>query len=314
MRYRIVFFGTPDFAVPSLSALIDGPDDVVGLVCQADRPAGRGQKVRMPPTKEVALARDVEVEQPAKLRSGAFPEHLQDWRPDLIVVAAYGRILPSAMLELPRFGCINVHASLLPKYRGAAPIQWAIARGETETGISIMQMNEEMDTGDVLLQRATAIGADETGGSLTERLSHIGAACLMEALDLHQRGELRPAPQDDDAHTLAPKIRKADGLIDWRRGAAEIARLCRAFHPWPSAFTHSDGKLLKIHRATAEQIDAAAAPGTILATGDSVDIATGDGVLIAHELQVEGRRRMPARELCRGGTLQTGSRLGRAGD
>lgn len=313
MRSRVVFFGTPEFAVPSLAALVDGPDDVVGVVCQADRPAGRGQKLRSPAVKDLAVARRIPVEQPVKIRNSAFEDLLRAWAPDVIVVAAFGRILPVNILELPRLGCINVHASLLPKYRGAAPIQWAIARGESETGVTIMQMSEGMDEGDILLSRSTPIGETETAGELSERLSHLGAGALCDALTALDRGELKPVPQDDAAATLAPIIAKSDGEIDWTRSADEISRRCRAFSPWPSTFTHLDGKLLKIHRARAMWSSTHRPPGTVIALpagGDTIDVATGDGVLAIQELQLEGRKRLTAREFAGGGLL-IGDRLGR---
>ena len=318
MRFRVVFFGTPQFAVPSLAALLAGPDTVAGVVCQADRPAGRGQKLRMPPVKELALAHGVAVAQPLKVRDRAFEDLLRGWNPDVVVVAAYGRILPRNVLDLPQHGCINVHASLLPRYRGAAPIAWAIARGESQTGVTIMQMNETMDAGDILTQRATPIGGEETTADLTERLSHIGAAALMDALAALQRGELRPLAQDDSAVTFAPLLDKADGEIDWRIGADEIARRCRAFQPWPSAYTHLDGKLLKILGASAvadtasDSVGARHAPGTIAAIGETVDVSTGDGLLAVAELQLEGRKRLPASEFARGAGLHVGTRLGAA--
>jgi methionyl-tRNA formyltransferase len=311
VRFRIVFFGTPEFAVPSLRALIDGPDEVAGVICQADRPAGRGHKLRMPPVKVLAQECGVPVEQPTKIRNRAFEDLLRSWNPDLIVVAAYGRILPNNVLELPEHGCINVHASLLPKYRGAAPIQWAIARGERETGVTIMQMNEAMDEGDVLLQRATPIGASETAAQLSERLAVLGAEALMETIAALARGELEPVPQDHGAMTLAPIITKADGEIDWRRSADEIAYRCRGFSPWPSIFTHLGDKLLKIHCARAIPDTNHLAPGTVLEVGDRIEVATGEGTLAIEELQLEGRKRLTAREFGRSRALQRGMRLGK---
>ncbi len=311
MRFRVVFFGTPDFAVPSLRALIEGPDEVVGVICQADRPAGRGQKVRMPPIKVMAQEHGVPVEQPTKIRNQAFEDLLRAWNPDVIVVTAYGRILPSNILELPPHGCINVHASLLPKYRGAAPIQWAIARGESETGVTVMQMNEAMDEGDSLLQRSTPIGESETAAELSERLSGLGAEALMDALAALDRGELVATPQDHAAMTLAPMIAKTDGEIDWSASAEEIAHRCRGFHPWPSCFTHLDGKLLKIHRSLAVPSVSHSRPGTITVADETIHIATGDGTLVVQELQLEGKKRLSARDFARGGALQTGARLGK---
>jgi methionyl-tRNA formyltransferase len=309
-RYRIVFFGTPQFAVPTLDALRLGPDVIVAVVCQPDRPSGRGQRLQAPPVKQVAMRHGIEVLQPAKLRAPDVAQRLQRWAPDLIVVAAYGRILPKDLLDLPRLGCINVHASLLPKYRGAAPVQWAIVRGETITGVTIMQMNERMDEGDILLQRATPIGEDETHGELEPRLAELGATVLMEALaDLH-RGVLHPTPQTHADATLAPLITKEDGSIDWSLPANDIARRVRAFSPWPSAYTEWGGKMLKIHRATARAAASDHAPGTVVAVGDSLDVATGAGVLAIQELQVEGRKRMPAALFARGTAPRVGTRLG----
>ena len=308
--FRIVFFGTPEFAVPSLQTLLDGPDPVVGVVCQPDRPAGRGRHLTVPPVKQLALQAGVPVVQPEKLRTPEFAERLRAWSPELIVVAAYGRILPKTILALPSRGCINVHASLLPKYRGAAPIQWAILNGEERTGVTIMQMNERMDAGDILLQRDTAIGADESYGTLQDRLAELGTAALREAIaQLHSKTLTRQPQRDSDA-TPAPMINKRDGRIDWTRPAVAIARMVRAFNPWPSAFTAISGKLLKIHRAHVLPVTTTAAAGTVTAIDDGIAVATGDGTLALDELQVEGRKRLEAAEFARGGILAPGTVLG----
>jgi methionyl-tRNA formyltransferase len=310
MRYRVVFFGTPDFAVPTLQALIDGPDDVVGVVCQPDRPAGRGQKLQAPPIKQLAQACGLHVAQPVRLKTDELPTALAAWRPDLAVVAAYGRILPARVLATPHLGCINVHASLLPAYRGAAPIQWAILNGDEETGVTIMRMNERMDEGDILLQRATPIGADETYGALQSRLATLGAAALMETLDALYGGSLTATPQEHARATLAPMIRKEQGAIDWQLPAIVLARRVRGFNPWPSAYTTLRGKLLKLHVAHADH--GSGTPGTVLEVGDRIRVATGDGVLAIEVLQLEGRRPLPAREFGRGGGVAAGERLGAA--
>jgi methionyl-tRNA formyltransferase len=307
---RIVFFGTPEFAVPSLRALLAATDPVVGVVCQPDKRAGRGQHVTAPPVKQAASAAGIAVFQPEKLRTADVLEALRRWAPDLIVVAAYGKILPAALLDLPAHGCINVHASLLPKYRGAAPIQWAILRGEEVTGVTIMQMNERMDAGDVLLQRQTPIRADETYGELQARLADIGAQALMEAIAHLHAGTLRPQTQREQDAVLAPMIKKEDGQIDWTQSAATIARRVRAFNPWPSAFTHLEAKLLKIHRAHVAAPGRPAGPGCVVAVEDGLAVATGDGVLVLDELQVEGRKRLSAREFTRGGGIEVGMMLG----
>jgi methionyl-tRNA formyltransferase len=310
MRYRVVFFGTPEFAVPSLQALLDGPDTVVGVISQPDKPAGRGQQLHAPPVKRLAAQRGVPVAQPATVKTAELPALLRSWMPDLAVVAAYGRILPGAVLELPRLGCINVHASLLPKYRGAAPIQWALLRGETTTGVTIMRMNERMDEGDMLLQRSTSIDADETYDALQRRLADLGAAALMDALSALHAGTLRATVQDDAAATYAPMIRKADGAVDWTLAAHDIACRVRAFNPWPSAFTRHRGRLLKIHRARALAEASAAAPGTVVALDAGIAVATGAGVLAIEQLQLEGKRSLSAREFARGGGIALGDRLG----
>jgi methionyl-tRNA formyltransferase len=307
---RIVFFGTPEFAVPSLRSLLAGNDPVVGVVCQPDKPAGRGQQLAAPPVKRLAVEAGVPVLQPEKLRTPECSDALGACKPDLIVVAAYGKILPAAILELPQHGCINVHASLLPKYRGAAPIQWAILRGEEQTGVTIMQMNERMDAGDILLQRTTPIGADETYGELQTRLAQLGADALREAIARLHAGTLSRRPQGHDEMPLAPMVRKADGRIDWTRPAIETARRVRAFNPWPSAYTQLDDKLLKIHRAHPSTATTTGAPGTVTSIGTGIAVATGDGILVLEELQLEGRKRLRAAEFVRGGGIRIGAVLG----
>jgi methionyl-tRNA formyltransferase len=305
---RIVFFGTPEFALPSLRVLLDAAADVVGVVCQPDKPAGRGQRLIAPPVKQLATERSVPVLQPEKLRTSESLAVLADLRPDLIVVAAYGKILPARMLALPRHGCINVHASLLPKYRGAAPIQWAILRGETVTGITIMQMDEGMDTGDILLQRETAIGPEETYGELQARLGELGASALVEAVALLKRSALQRKPQDHGAATMAPMIKKEDGRLDWSKPAVELARAVRAFNPWPSAHTTLRGALLKIHRARAVP-EVAGPPGTVHGNGGFL-VACGIDALQIEQLQLAGRKSLPATEFLRGTRLEPGTRLG----
>lgn len=297
---RIVFFGTPEFALPSLQALIGGRDPVIGVVCQPDKPAGRGQQMAAPPVKQAALRAGLQIFQPEKLRAPETLETLASWAPDVIVVAAYGKILPKVVLDLPPLGCINVHASLLPRYRGAAPIQWAILRGEQRTGITIMRMNERMDAGDILLQEETEIGARETYGALQTRLAEIGAQALMKGIAGLHAGSLMPQPQREDEMTLAPMIRKEDGRIDWTQPAAHLERMVRAFNPWPSAFTTLSGKHLKIHRARASAGRSTAAPGTVLAIQEGISVATGNGVLVLDEVQLEGRKRLAAAEFARG--------------
>jgi methionyl-tRNA formyltransferase len=241
-------------------------------------------------------------------------EQLQSWHPDLIVVAAYGRILPNTILMLPLYGCINVHASLLPKYRGAGPIQWAIANGESETGITIMQISEQMDAGDILLQKAQPIALTDTGGSLHDKLARLGAEALREAIGLLKAGQLIARSQNEAEVTYAPLIKKEDGRIDWNLDAATIERRVRAFNPWPSAYTTLNGKLLKIFAAHVEQLSrfSQAAPGTIVeVTPVSLSVATGNGILTLLEVQLEGKKRLPIEEFLRGHRIAPGLVLGR---
>ena len=306
--------GTPEFAVPSLQILMSGDDPVVGVVTQPDQPAGRGMALRAPPVKKLAEAHRLPVFQPVKLRVPGVLERLQSWQPDLIIVAAYGRILPNAILTLPPYGCINVHASLLPKYRGAGPIQWAIANGETETGVTIMQISEQMDAGDILLKKVMPITPTDTGGSLHDKLARLGAEALREALRLLKEGQLTARPQNEAEVTSAPLITKEDGRIDWSLAAATIERRVRAFNPWPSAYTMFNGKLLKIFAAHVEHVlrFSQAVPGAIVeVTPVSVSVATGDGVLTLLEVQLEGKKRLPVEEFLRGHHIAPGLVLGR---
>lgn len=303
--------GTPSFACPILEALIARPDPVVGVVCQPDRPRGRGLGVSPPPVKEIAVAHGIPVLQPERLRPPAVLDELRALAPDLMVVAAYGKILPRTLLDLPPHGCINVHASILPRHRGAAPITWAIMAGDTVTGVTIMAMNEGMDEGDILLVRDTPIGADETGGELTTRLSHLGAQAIGEAIDALKAGRIQPTPQPPTGITMAPRIEREHGRIDWTRPAIEIALQVRALAPAPSAFTTLGDRLLKIFRAAATPEAASAPPGTVKATGpDGIAVATGAGTLCLLELQLEGRRRLGAAEFVAGSRLAPGACLG----
>ncbi|MGE0825013.1 MAG: methionyl-tRNA formyltransferase [Candidatus Binatia bacterium] len=301
--------GTPDFAVPSLQVLLDGDDCVVGVVTQPDQPAGRGMALHAPPVKVLAESHDIPVFQPAKLRVPSVLTHLQKWQPDLIVVAAYGKLLPTTILDLPPLGCINVHASLLPKYRGAGPIQWALAQGETETGVTIMRISERMDSGDILLQKATPILPYDTGGTLHDKLAPLGAEALREALSLLKKGQLTARVQNEAEATYAPLIKKEDGRIDWTMDAESIERRIRAFNPWPSAFTTLNGKLLKIFAAQLipPSRGQSASPGTIVeVTPVSLVIATGRDWLALQELQLEGKKRLPVDEFLRGHMLTPG--------
>ena len=305
----MVFMGTPAFACPILEALLVRADPVVGVVCQPDRPRGRGLGVSAPAVKRLAEANRLPVLQPERLRDAAFQDALRALAPDLVVVAAYGKILPRAVLDLPPRGCINVHASLLPRHRGAAPIAWSILAGDTVTGVTIMAMNEEMDAGDILLQRETPIAPDDTGGTLGERLARLGAAAIGEAIDGLQAGTLRPVPQPAAGVTFAPRIEREHCRLDWRRTAIELERQVRALAPSPSAFTTLGGKFLKVHRAALATGTGPA--GQVVAAGpDGLVVAAGTGALRLLEVQLEGRRRLSAAEFLIGHRLAPGTCLG----
>lgn len=313
-RHRSVFFGTPDFAVPILEATA-ACTELVAVVTQPDRPRGRGQELAAPPTKVWALANGLPVFQPTKLRDGALAAELRRFAPDVAVVAAYGRILPKDLLDLPRHGCVNAHGSILPRYRGAAPIQWAVADGEAETGISLMRMDEGLDTGDVFYVKRLPIEPDDTGGSLHDKLSRLAAEAIREGLPRYLAGELVPEPQDHARATLAPILRKEEGHLDFARPAIELERRVRAFDPWPGTFTFlaPGGKeLLKVARArVAPRPEGAelAAPGTVIGARPLL-VACGDGTALElAEVQPEGKRRMAGADLVSGRRIALGQRL-----
>jgi len=306
---RIVFCGTGEIGAPALRALLDSKKHtVVGVITQPDKPAGRDLKPRMSVIKQIAIDQNLPVQQPEKLRSSAALEDLRALAPDLMVVAAYGQILPKSVLETPRLGCLNLHASLLPRHRGASPIHAAILSCDSETGITVMYMAEGLDTGDILLAHKLGIGADETTGQLHDRLAALAAPCLLEALDLLDAGNASRFPQDNAIATYAPKLKKTDGLLDWHESAAALATRIRAMSPWPGAYTRLNGQTLKIHAA---KIDSASGPvGAILASEPGVlRVACGAGSLILESLQLEGRKRLPVAEFLRGHPLTPGSTL-----
>ena len=312
-RLRIVFMGTPDFAVPALESLARGPHEVVAVVTQPDRPAGRGRAVRPPPVKRAAeRLRIPEILQPERVRGpsgAAFRDRLRALKPDLAVVAAYGRILPKEVLETPRHGCINVHASLLPRWRGASPIQWAILAGDQETGVCIMQMDEGLDTGPVFRCRRLPIAADETGGTLHDKLAALGAELLPEVVDAIARGAATATPQSEAGATYAPRLTKADGRLEFSEPAQALERRVRAMQPWPGAYTTVGGRSLKV--LGAEPVPGRGAPGEVLeAAGDRLVVATGDGALRLLEVQPEGGRPMGVRAYLAGHPLRVGTRLG----
>jgi methionyl-tRNA formyltransferase len=312
--------GTPEFAVPTLARLIGNGHDVAAVFTQPDKPAGRGKQMHMPPVKEVALAQGIPVYQPARIKANEKVRAVfEQFAPDCCVVAAYGKILPEWLLAIPRLGCINVHASLLPKYRGAAPINWAIAFGESETGVTIMQMDAGMDTGAMLLKRAIQIGAEETAPELSSRLSQLGAELLSEALPRIERRELNPELQDGSQATYAPMLKREDGLIDWRRSATELANRVRAFQPWPGAYTFLQDSRVTFWRAIEVSIEsgdseAPGAPGTIARIDQTGVVAwcVGPTLLRVEEMQLEGRRRLSARDVANGLRLEVGDSIGGA--
>lgn len=316
MIKRAVFMGTPDFAVGILKALIDSKYEVVGVFSQPDRPKGRGGKRQMTPVKKTAVEAGIPVFQPARIRDPENFETLKELKPDVIVVAAFGQIIPKAILDLPPYGCINVHASLLPKYRGAAPIQWAVIRGEKESGVTIMRMSQGLDTGDMIRKEAVPLSEDETGGSLFDKLADVGAKLLVETLDELSAGTAVFEKQPEESPTpYASMLTKEMGDIDWSEDALTIERLVRGLNPWPSAYTRLDGKTLKIWRAKAEkaepETEGAKVPGTVTGISkDSFRVRTGDGDLRILEVQMEGRKRMNADAFLRGFHLETGTVLG----
>ncbi|HIR92365.1 MAG TPA: methionyl-tRNA formyltransferase [Candidatus Egerieimonas intestinavium] len=313
---RAVFMGTPDFSVGTLEEMIRAGHQVVGVFTQPDKPKGRGKSLQMTPVKEAALAHGIPVYQPVKIREPENMEILKELAPEVIVVVAFGQIIPRAILELPKYGCINVHASLLPKYRGAAPIQWAVIDGEETSGVTIMQMDEGLDTGDMLLKGEIALDPQETGGSLFDRLSALGARLLVEALAQIEAGTIAREKQPQESPTpYAAQITKAQGEIRWEDPAVKIERLIRGLNPWPSAYTRLGGKTLKLWKAQAlpqeENSDKEAAPGTVVARDrESITVQTGQGLLKLLEVQLEGKKRMDTASFLRGYSLEEGTRLG----
>ncbi|MGB1478213.1 MAG: methionyl-tRNA formyltransferase [Marinobacter salsuginis] len=299
---RLVFAGTPDFAATALKALIAAGHTIVGVYSQPDRPAGRGRKLQPSPVKQVALDHEIPVFQPETLKTAEAQKQLADLKPDVMIVAAYGLILPKAVLDIPTHGCLNIHASLLPRWRGAAPIQRAIAAGDAETGITIMQMDEGLDTGAMLLKSLTAIDTSDTGGSLHDRLAELGGNAIIKALELLKKGELTGEPQNDDLACYASKLSKTEGHIDWATDATAIERLVRAFNPWPGTYTDLGDQRIRIHEARALVTDSDAFPGTVVHRDrDGIDIACGNGTLRITRLQLPGSRAQSVNDLINGG-------------
>lgn len=331
---KICFMGTPDFAVGALEALIAAGYEIVCVVTQPDKPKGRGKAVQFPPVKECARKHDIPVFQPVKIKAPEAVEELKKYEAELFVVAAFGQILSAEILQMPRYGCINIHASLLPKYRGAAPIQWAILNGETETGITIMQMNEGLDTGDMLAKRVVLIEPTETGDSLHDKLMAAGASLVTETIPRFVQGEITPEKQNDADSSYAKMLRKSLGNIDWKSDAASLARLVRGLNSWPGAYTVFRGKNLKIweaqeaaetgqSRRPAGEADEAQPPDTVAAragcdspgtvvnvTRETIEVMTGRGILILKSVQPEGKKRMQVKDFLLGYPVKAGERLG----
>ena len=308
---RVIFMGTPDFSVGALKALAENGYEIAGVVTQPDKPRGRGKASAMTPVKEAALELGLTVYQPARVREQSFMDTVRALNPDVIVVSAFGQIIPKALLELPRYGCVNIHASLLPKYRGAAPIQWAVMDGEPVSGVTIMQMDEGLDTGDMLAKTEVPLEPDETGGSLFDKLSRAGADLLIRTLPALEQGTLTPEKQPLESPTAyARMIRKEDGRIDWNLEAEAIERRIRGLNPWPSAYTELTGKILKIWRAEVLPKESGQTPGTVTEAGKGgFCVQTGKGVLRLLEVQLEGKKRMDAQAFLRGFHAAPGMKL-----
>ena len=312
---RVIFMGTPDFAVGTLEAIVEAGHEVVLAVTQPDKPKGRGREVQLTPVKECALKHGIEVFQPVKVRETANIKYLRKFNPDIIVVAAFGQLLPKSILDMPKYCCINVHASLLPKYRGAAPIQWAVINGDEFTGVTIMRMDEGLDTGDMIAKATVRVESDETGGRLFDKLSGIGAKLCVETMKMIEEGRAEFTPQNSEEATHTSMISKELGYIDWTKPAESIERLIRGLNPWPSAYTKFEGKTLKIWSADVEE-DAAGRPspetfGQVVRVGkDAFSVQTGKGLLTIRELQLEGKKRMDTAAFLRGYPVETGVKLG----
>lgn len=316
---RVVYMGTPDFAVPALEALIDSHHEVVGVFTQPDRKSGRGKKVRRPPVKKVAEEAGVPVYQPKRVKKNdeAY-QTLVDWQPDIVVVAAYGQILPERILEVPRLGCVNIHASLLPKWRGAAPINWAIVHGDEKTGVTIMQMDVGLDTGPMLAKHEVDIPAEMTAQELHDRLAELGRETIVDSLDKLAAGELEPTPQDDAESSYASMLSKEDGRIDWTKSGAAVANHIRGFNPWPGAFAFheqdGDQQRIKFHRARPVEgpSQGEGEPGKVLeadASSGRLVIACGEGAIDVVEVQAPGRKAMSARDFLNGYEISEGDRF-----
>ncbi len=305
---RIIFMGTPDFGTSTLRALLEGPDEVVAVVTQPDRPKGRGKKLTPPPVKLLAEEYRIPVLQPAKIRTEEFRNGLLSYQPDLVVVTAYGRILPKPLLDLAPMGCINVHGSLLPRHRGAAPIQWSILRGDGKVGVTIIKMDEGMDTGDILLKAEMEPSPQETAGSLFKKLAELGGRTLLKAIEGLKDGTIAPTPQDHEKATEAPMLKKSDGLIDWSKESDEIERFIRGLDPWPCGFTYLKGKRIKLFAPEIVYRDSDSPPGTLLEVNkNGLLVNCGKNTLLIREIQPEGKKRMVVEAFLCGNPLEAGT-------
>lgn len=304
---KLLFMGTPEFSVPTLEALISAGHEVIGVITQPDKPKGRGKEMQSPPVKEAAQKHGITVYQPQKVRDPEFVNVIENLNPEAIVVIAFGQILPKAILDIPKYGCINIHASLLPKFRGSAPIQWAVIEGEKETGITTMYMDVGVDTGDMLLKKVISIEEKETGGSLHDKLAQAGGPLIIETLSMLEKGTAVRIKQNDAMSTYAKMLDKKLGEIDWSLPAEQIERLIRGLNPWPSAYTYLHGKTLKIWDAEVITKDYAGQAGEITEiTKDSIIVKTGRAALAIRLLQLEGKKKMEADSFLRGNPLNTG--------
>ena len=308
---RIIFMGTPDFAVTTLDALYQAGHEIVLVVTQPDKPKGRKGQPQFSDVKTWAVAHDLPVFQPERIRLPENVEELRKYKADVCVVAAYGQILPQSILEMPKYGCVNVHASLLPKYRGAAPIQWSILNGEKETGVTTMQMGVGLDDGDILEQAVVPIDEEETGGSLFDKLAVVGGKLCVQTLSHLEEGSITPIPQVEEESTHVGMLKKSQGNLDWSRPADELHNYVRGLNPWPSAYSFLGGKMLKIWKSSVDKsTESNALAGTILsADSDGIRVATGDGVLLLTEIQLEGKKRMDAKTFLLGHEIPSGTVL-----
>ena len=301
---KVVFMGTPDFAVSTLESLVKGGHEVIAAVTQPDKPKGRGKAVQYTPVKEKALEYEIPVYQPVKARDPEFVELLKGMDPDVIVVVAFGQLLPKAILDIPKYGCVNVHASLLPKYRGAAPIQWAVIDGEEVSGVTTMLMDEGLDTGDMLEKAEIVLDEKETGGSLFDKLSALGGELILSTLEKMENGTITRTPQGDSTTSYAKMLKKTMGEIDWHMEAVKIERLIRGLNPWPSAYTSLKGKTVKIWSADVVAGESTGNPGRVTVTKDKLLVECGENFLSITELQLEGKKRMETAAFLRGFTVE----------